>query len=79
MADKEEDITQKSPEELEQQEQNDRVNGFIKDYGELVKKYKVDFASYPMFVPDGQGAFKILCQSTPVDISKMPVKSNFVA
>jgi len=69
----------KSPEQVKQEELNERFNGFIKEYGDLVMKHKVDFASYPMFVPDGQGGFKIVCQNTPVDISQHPLKSPFVA
>lgn len=65
-------------EQTAQNELNDRVNAFIKEYGELVQKHKVDFATYPMFIPDGQGGFKIITQSTPVDIKNQPIRSNFM-
>lgn len=52
---------------------------FLKEYGELVKKYNIDLATYPMFVPDGEGSFKIIIQSTPVDTSKLPVKSPLIS
>lgn len=39
---------------------------FIKDYGDLVKKHGIDFACYPVFVPDGAGGFKVVIQNTPV-------------
>lgn len=75
---KEEPIAEKSAEQVKQEELNERVNTFIKEYGQLVLKHKIDFASYPMFMPDGQGGFKIICQNTPVDIGNQPLKSPFV-
>lgn len=56
-----------------------RIQKFVDAYGVLVQEHKVDFATYPMFVPDGNGGFKIVIQTTPVDISNQPVKSDFVA
>ncbi len=64
--------------ETEEDKLNARIQDFIKDYGDLVQKYKVDFATYPMFVPDGNGAFKILTQTTPVDIGNQPIRSEFM-
>lgn len=58
---------------------NDRVNAFIKEYGELVAKHKIDFATYPVYVPDGTGGFKVTIQNTPVDITNSPQKSPFIA
>lgn len=63
-------------------EQKEKAQKFLDAYGELVKEHQIDFATYPMFVPDGQGGFKIIVQSTPVDISKKPegsVESPFIA
>lgn len=57
----------------------ERVQGFLTKYGELVKETSIDFASYPVFVPDGQGGFKVIVQNTPVDISNHPTKSPFMA
>lgn len=57
---------------------NERVQAFLKEYGELVAKHKVDFASYPVYVPDGVGGFKVVVQNTPVDITNQPKKSPFV-
>lgn len=65
--------------EEQKNEQNDRLNAFVTEYGELVQKHKVDFATYPVFVPDGAGGFKVVVQNTPIDISKQPTKSPFVA
>lgn len=68
----------KTADEVAQEALNERVNGFLKEYGELVGKWKMDFATYPMFVPDGQGGFKILTQSTPVDMTNQPIRSDFM-
>lgn len=72
------DTTGKTSEHLQQEDLNLRAQEFVKEYGELVGKHKVDFATYPMFVPDGQGGFKIITQSTPVDISNQPIRSDFM-
>lgn len=47
-----------------------RADSFLKEYGELVEKYNIDFATYPVFVPDGNGGFRVIVQNTPVDIRK---------
>lgn len=51
---------------------------FVKDYGDLVEKHQVDFAQYPVYVPDGQGGFRTVIQNTPVSIKNQPKKSPFV-
>lgn len=58
---------------------DDRAKEFVKEYGELVKKHQIDFASYPSFIPDGQGGFRVVVQNTPVDITNQPKKSPLVA
>jgi len=58
-----------SPEEKE---------AFMRDYHELVQKHGIDFAQYPVFVPDGQGGFRTVVQSTPVSIKNQPKRSPFV-
>jgi len=63
---------------LDASEAKNRVDAFLKAYGELVQEHKIDFASYPVFVPDSQGGFKVIVQSTPVDITNQPVKSPFI-
>lgn len=55
-----------------------RVDAFLKEYGQLVEKHKVDFANYPLYIPDGAGGFKTLVQSTPVDTTNFPQKSPFI-
>lgn len=61
------------------EEQQKKAEEFLKEYGELVNKHQMDMAHYPVFIPDGQGGFKVVLQMTPVDISNEPVKSNFMA
>lgn len=68
----------KNAEAAQAEDQNTRVNSFLKEYGELVEKHKMDFASYPMWVPDGQGGFKTILQNSPVDVSNVPVKSPVI-
>lgn len=60
-------------------EEKDRIAAFTKDYGKLVEKHKIDFANFPMFVPDGTpGGFRVIVQSMPVDITQQAVKSPFI-
>lgn len=65
--------------QVNQEEVKERVSAFLKDYGDMVNKHGVDFASYPVYVPDGQGGFKTVVQNTPVDIRNQPKKSPFIA
>lgn len=64
---------------MTEEERKEKGEAFLKEYGELVEKHKIDFATYPVFVPDGQGGFKIVVQSTPIDISNVPKESLFMA
>lgn len=52
-----------------------RFNAFIADYKSIVDKHQMDFAAFPMFVPDGQGSFKVIVQQQPVDIANQPKAS----
>lgn len=66
----------------EENNNNEDVLAFLKEYGELVAKHQVDFANYPVYVPDGQGGFKTIIQNTPVSLKNRPQepqKSPFVA
>lgn len=47
----------------------ERVEAFIKEYGELVEKHQIDFAHYPVYIPDGAGGFRTTIQTSPVDIT----------
>lgn len=60
------------------EEQKKKGEAFIKEYGELVAKHGFDLASYPVFIPDGQGAFKVTVQTTAIDVSNVPKKSPFI-
>lgn len=63
------------------QQQNDlqeKQQSFLEEYKKLVDKYKMDFAQYPVWVPDGSGGFKTIMQVTPVSIENQPQKSPFV-
>ena len=35
-----------------QKEVQERIKAFLAEYGELTKKHKVDFVSFPMFQPN---------------------------
>lgn len=62
------------------QEQNsEKIQLFIKEYGELVEKHGVDFANYPMFVPDKDRGFRVIVQTVPVEMKEQPQKSPFIA
>lgn len=56
-----------------------KIQEFLTEYKALVEKHNVDFANYPVYIPDGEGGFKTIIQSTPVDMSNMPQKSPFMA
>ena len=71
-------MSEETPVEEKVVDAQEATNAFIKEYGELVEKYKRDFASYPSFVPDGQGGFRLVIQTVPVDMSNQPTKSPFI-
>ena len=57
-----------------------RVDAFLKEYVELTKKYEIDYASYPVYVPDGnKGKFDTLIQTVPVDMRLKKLNESFVA
>jgi len=61
------------------EETKKKAEAFLKEYGELVEKHKMDFANYPVYMPDGQGGFKTLIQCTPVSTEKLSKPSPFMA
>jgi len=61
------------------EESQKKIEAFLQEYKTLVDKHQVDFANYPVYVPDGEGGFKTIIQNTPVDMSTMPQKSPFIA
>ncbi len=60
-------------------EKEQRIKDFLKDYGELVTKHKIDFATYPVLTPNEKGQFSIEVRTTPVDITNQEKKTAFVA
>lgn len=63
---------------ISEEESKQRIDKFMRQYGELVKGLDVDFANYPVYVPDGKGNFKTIIQSTPVDLKALPVPMSFI-
>lgn len=55
-----------------------RREEFLKRYKILTEELQVDFANFPMYMPDGQGSFKTVMQSTPVDLKDRPQPSPFM-
>lgn len=72
------EAVEKSPEQIKQEEVEKRIGEFMLSYKALVDEKKVDFASYPVWMPDGHGGFQCVIQSTPMDVSNVPVRSNFI-
>ena len=62
-----------------EKELQERLAKFMDAYKKLVDEHQADFAAFPVFVPDGQGAFKVIIQMQPVDMRNRPQKSPFVA
>lgn len=56
-----------------------RSQDFLKDYGELVQKHKIDIAAYPVYMPDGKGGFITTIQQSTVDTTNAPYRSPFMA
>lgn len=53
-------------------------DSFLKEYGELVQKHKIDIIAYPIWQPDGEGSWKTIIQTSVVSTKDQPVKSPFV-
>lgn len=47
------------------------------EYRGKMTELQCDMYSYPQWIPDGQGGFKLIIQTEVVDISNSPVKSTF--
>ncbi|MFA5937639.1 MAG: hypothetical protein WC822_07225 [Candidatus Paceibacterota bacterium] len=59
-----------TPEEKEQFEKDSTA--FFEDYKELVKKHNIDFATFPVLVPDKKGMFMVSTQTSTM----RPPKAN---
>lgn len=66
------------PKKLEGDEVQDRIDAFVKDYGEMRSKHKVDIAAAPSFVPNDRGTWELMINMQPVDISNELIKSPFI-
>ncbi len=62
-----------------QQPDKERTEAFLKEYGELRDRHKMDFIAYPVFVPNQErNTFELMIQPQVVDIGEQPIKSPFV-
>lgn len=59
--------------------EKDNSEAFLKEYGELVKKYEMDFVTFPMYEPNGNGKWELTVKTQLVTTKGQPVKSPFVA
>lgn len=57
----------------------ERGKEFIKRYGELVAELDIDFATFPLWEPDGNGGFTTKVRTQPMDMRGVAKKSPFVA
>ena len=62
----------------EGQEFNKRVEDFMKEYKELTEKHQIDYVQFPQFQPDGNGAFKIVIATMPVDLNLQKLNQSFI-
>lgn len=63
------------PEAVDPSSPKARIDAFIKDYGELRSKHKVDIAAAPSFVPNERGTWELVINMQPVDVSNELIKS----
>lgn len=62
----------------QKQDSQQRQEGFLKEYGDLIEKYDYDFISFPMFVPNEKGNFETYIQNQAVDKKYRPVPSTII-
>jgi hypothetical protein len=62
----------------DQNKNDERVKNFIDGYRKLVTEHNIDLMHHPVFVPDGQGGFRVVIQSMPVDITPQEGDDSFV-
>jgi hypothetical protein len=53
----------------------DKIEKFLKEYQELVKKYDVELMSAPQLVPSGERGFNLSAIIVPIDRAQQGVKS----
>lgn len=59
-------------------EQKAKTEAFIKEFGELVAKHKMDFMAYPLWQPSPTGEWRMTIQTQAVSTKDQPIKSPFV-
>lgn len=47
-----------------------KIEAFVKAYENLVKEHGVDFAAFPVLVPNEKGQFSVVVQMQPVDVEE---------
>lgn len=65
--------------DVTEEQHKENAKEFLKEYGVLVEKHKMDFVAFPVFVPNGNGKFEVEVQSQLVSTANRPVKSPFIA
>ena len=60
------------------EEDKKKIDEFLKEYGELVKKHEVDFINFPMYQPNKDGHWETVIQTRPISTKGQPVKSPFI-
>ncbi len=61
---------------MKNQTQNPKLQEFLDRYKALVDELQVDLAIYPVFLPDGNNGFKVVVQSSPIDITPKQKKEE---
>ena len=51
---------------------------FLEEYKALIDKHFVDFFSYPVFMPNKEGAFEVRIQTEIADRKNMGVPSDII-
>jgi len=66
-----------------EQEEQEQIQEFLKEYGELVKKYQIDFAAYPQYHPSEttRGVWETKMVTVPISTKKLstPSPDEFVS
>lgn len=60
------------------EEEKKNIELFLKEYGELVAKYNVDYINFPVYAPDSNGNWVLTIRSQPISTKNRPVKSPFI-
>lgn len=54
-----------------------RKQEFLQQYKALIDEFKLDFMSRPIWIPDGQGGWKLVIETIIADTTDHPVPSPF--